>query len=163
MAGVDHVIKLGIGEPTRLGIMGWSYGGYLSAWAVTQTDRFKAASVGAGFTDLISFTGTTDIPAMLPDRLGGEFWEKPDLYRTRSPLFHVKAVKTPTLIQHGERDTRAPVSQALEFYNALKRTGCSSRMVVYTKAGHSIDDPSVLQDCMERNLDWFDRYVRNAK
>lgn len=163
MTGVDHVIQMGVADPDRLGIMGWSYGGFMTSWAVTQTQRFKAASVGAGVTNLVSFTGTADIPSFLPDYFGGEFWDKPDAYRKHSPMFHVKGVKTPTLIQHGERDERVPLSQGLEFYNALKRQGCTTKMVVYPRTPHGIEEPRLLVDCMERNLDWFDRYVGKAR
>jgi dipeptidyl aminopeptidase/acylaminoacyl peptidase len=162
MAGVDHVIKLGIADEKRLGIMGWSYGGFMTAWTVTQTQRFKAASVGAGVTDLVSFTGTSDIPGFLPDYFGGEFWDKFDAYRLHSPILHVKGVRTPTLVQHGERDERVPLSQGKEFYNALRRQGCETKMVIYPRTPHSIDEPRLLVDCMERNLEWFDRYLNNA-
>src|SRR5258708_7175918 len=100
MAGVDHVVKIGVADSDRLGIMGWSYGGYLTSWTVTQTRRFKAASVGAGITNLVSYTGTADIPGLLPDFLGGELWDRFDAFRQRSPIFHVKGVTTPTLVQH---------------------------------------------------------------
>ena len=162
MAGVDHVIDMGVADPDRLGVMGWSYGGYMTAWAVTQTKRFRAASVGAGVTDLVSFTGTADIPDFLPDYFGGEFWDKPDVYQAHSPMFHVKGVNTPTLIQHGELDTTVPLSQGEELYNALKRQGCTTKMVVYPRTHHGIEEPRLLVDCMERNLEWFDRYVRGA-
>jgi dipeptidyl aminopeptidase/acylaminoacyl peptidase len=162
MAGVDHVIKLGIADENRLGIMGWSYGGYMTAWTITQTKRFKAASVGAGVTNLMSFTGTADIPSFLPDYFGGEVWDRPEAYRAHSPMAHVKGVTTPTLIQHGERDERVPLSQGQELYNALKRQGCVAKMVIYPRTPHSIDEPRLLVDCMERNLEWFDRYLGKA-
>ncbi len=81
MAGVDHVVKMGVADEERLGIMGWSYGGFMTSWTVTQTQRFKAASIGAGVTNLVSFTGTADIPSFLPDYFGGEFWDRFDAYR----------------------------------------------------------------------------------
>ena len=163
MAGIDHVIKMGVADENRLGIMGWSYGGYMTSWTITQTKRFKAASVGAGVTNLVSFTGTADIPSFLPDYFAGEFWENPDAYRKHSPMFHVKGVTTPTLIQHGERDERVPLSQGQELYNALKRQGCVTKMVIYPRTPHSIEEPRLLVDCMERNLEWFDRYVENTR
>ena len=159
MTGVDHVVKMGVADEDRLGVMGWSYGGFMTSWIVTQTQRFKAASVGAGVTNLMSFTGTADIPSFLPDYFGGEPWNKFDAYRAHSAMFHVKGVKTPTLIQHGERDERVPLSQGKEFYNALKRQGCTTKMVIYPRTPHGIEEPRLLVDCMERNLDWFDRYV----
>ena len=163
MTGVDHVIAQGIADTDRLGVMGWSYGGFMTSWTITQTKRFRAASVGAGVTNLMSFTGTSDIPGFLPDYFGGEYWNKPDVYRSRSAMFQVKGVTTPTLIQHGERDDRVPLSQGQELYNALKRQGCTTKMVIYPRTPHGIEEPRLLQDCMNRNLDWFDEYVGHFK
>ncbi len=159
MAGVDHVIAEGIADPDRLGVMGWSYGGFMTSWTITQTKRFRAASVGAGVTNLMSFTGTADIPGFLPDYFGGEYWDKLDAYRSHSAMFQIKGVTTPTLIQHGERDERVPLPQGQELYNALKRQGCTTTMVVYPRTPHGIEEPRLLLDCMTRNLEWFDRYV----
>ncbi|MDB5387288.1 MAG: putative secreted peptidase [Planctomycetaceae bacterium] len=159
MAGVDHVIGMGVADPERMGVMGWSYGGYLTSWTITQTKRFKAASVGAGVTNLVSFTGTADIPGFLPDYFHGEFWDKLDTYRKHSPMFHIKGVTTPTLIQHGDKDERVPLSQGQELYNALKRQGCVTKMIVYPRTPHGIEEPRLLQDSMNRNLDWFDEYL----
>ncbi|HUG52178.1 MAG TPA: S9 family peptidase [Vicinamibacteria bacterium] len=159
LSGVDALVARGIADPERLGIMGWSYGGYMTSWVITQTDRFKAASVGAGVTNLMSFTGTADIPSFLPDYLGGEHWDVFDAWRARSALFHVKGVTTPTLILHGEADRRVPVSQGYELYNALKRQGVTTRMVVYPRQPHSIQEPKLTLDAMQRNLAWFERHV----
>jgi dipeptidyl aminopeptidase/acylaminoacyl peptidase len=136
MAGVDHVVKLGVADADQLGVMGWSYGGYMTSWVLTHTPRFKAASVGAGVTDLVSFTGTADIPGFLPDYFGGEMWDQPGVYQKHSAMFHVKGARTPTLIQHGEKDDRVPISQGYELYNALKRQGCTTKMVVYPRTPH---------------------------
>lgn len=159
LAGVDHVIARGIADPDRLGVAGWSYGGYLTSWVIGHTGRFKAASVGAGVTDLVSFSGTADIHTFLPSYFGGEPWDRAEAYRDRSPISHVKGVKTPTLIQHGEDDERVPISQGYELYNALKRQGCPVKMVVYPRAHHAILEPKLLLDAMKRNLDWFDEHV----
>jgi dipeptidyl aminopeptidase/acylaminoacyl peptidase len=142
--------------------MGWSYGGFMTAWIITHTSRFRAASVGAGVTNLVSFTGAADIPSFLPDYFRGEFWDNLDAYRAHSPMFHVKGVRTPTLIQHGERDERVPLSQGQELYNALKRQGCPTQMVVYPRTPHGVEEPRLLVDCMERNLAWFDRHLGDA-
>jgi dipeptidyl aminopeptidase/acylaminoacyl peptidase len=160
MAGVDHVIKLGVADPDRMGVMGWSYGGYMTSWVITQTQRFKAASVGAGVTNLVSFTGTADIPGFLPDYFGGEMWDRVAVYQKHSAMFHVKGVRTPTLIQHGEKDDRVPISQGYELYNALKRQGCTTKMVVYPRTPHGPNEPRLLLDVMNRNVEWFDRYVK---
>ena len=162
MAGVDFVIAVGVAAPDRLGIMGWSYGGYMTSWVITQTKRFKAASVGAGVTNLMSFTGTADIPGFVPDYFGGEYWDVFDRWRSRSAMFHVKGVTTPTLIQHGEQDLRVPISQGYELYNALKRQRVPTKMVVYPRQPHGIQEPKLIKDAMERNLEWFERWIKAA-
>ena len=160
MAGVDRLIELGVADADRMGVMGWSYGGYMTSWTITQTKRFRCASVGAGVTNLMSFTGTADIPGFLPDYFGGEFWDKPQIYAARSAMFQIRGVTTPTLIQHGERDERVPLSQGLELYNALKRQGCPTRMAIYPRTPHGIEEPRLLLDAMRANLEWFDRYLK---
>jgi dipeptidyl aminopeptidase/acylaminoacyl peptidase len=160
MAGVDHVIKMGVADGDRLGVMGWSYGGYMTSWIITQTKRFKAASVGAGVTNLMSFTGTADIPSFIPDYFGVEFWNNLDPYRTHSAMFNIKGVSTPTLIQHGERDERVPISQGYELYNALKRQGNTVKMVVYPRTPHGPREPKLILDVMKRNVEWFGQYLR---
>ena len=162
MAGVDHVIEQGIADPDRLGVMGWSYGGFLTTWVIGHTSRFKAASVGAGVTDLVSFSGTSDIASFLPSYFGGEPWDRPDAYREHSPIGYVQGVRTPTLILHGADDERVPIGQGYELHNALKRQGCPVKMVVYPRAHHAIQEPKLLLDAMRRNLDWFESHVRGA-
>ena len=164
LSGVDALVAKGVADPDRLGIMGWSYGGYMTSWVITQTRRFKAASVGAGVTNLMSFTGTADIPSFIPDYFGGEYWDAFDTWRAHSAMFNVKGVTTPTLIQHGESDRRVPISQGYELYNALKRQGVTTKMVVYPRQPHGIQEPKLMLDAMTRNLQWFDLYVlgRNA-
>ena len=162
LAGVDHVIGLGVADPDRLGIMGWSYGGYMTSWVITQTKRFKAASVGAGVTNLMSFTGTADIPGFIPDYFGGEHWDAFDKWRARSAMFNIKGVTTPTLIQHGEQDARVPISQGYELYNALIRQNVATKMVVYPRQPHGIQEPKLIRDAMERNLEWFDRWIKGS-
>jgi dipeptidyl aminopeptidase/acylaminoacyl peptidase len=130
---------------------------------ITQTKRFKAASVGAGVTNLMSFTGTADIPSFVPDYFGGEYWEVFDRWRTHSAMFNVKGVSTPTLIQHGDADVRVPISQGYEFYNALKRQNVPVTMVVYPRQPHGIQEPKLMQDAMQRNLDWFDRWIKGTQ
>ncbi|HEX7121731.1 MAG TPA: S9 family peptidase [Gemmatimonadaceae bacterium] len=159
MTGIDALIARGVADSTRLGIMGWSYGGYMTSWVITQTQRFKAASVGAGVTNLMSFTGTADIPAFLPDYFGGEFWDVFDVWRSHSAMFNIKGVTTPTLIQHGEQDARVPVSQGYELYNALKRQGVTTRMVVYPRMGHGLTEPTHQLHAAQDNVSWFDRHL----
>ena len=159
-AGVDHVIAMGLADPDRLGVMGWSYGGYMTSWTITQTHRFKAASVGAGVTNLWSFTGTADIPGFLPDYFGGEPWQQFESFRKHSPITYVGSVTTPTLVIHGEADARVPTSQGYEYYHALKTRGITTKMVVYPRQPHGFQEPKFVLDVMQRNLDWMDKYVR---
>ena len=159
-AGVDHVISMGVADPDRLAVMGWSYGGYMTSWTITQTHRFKAAAVGAGVTDLWSFTGTSDIPSFLPDYFGGEPWAQFDSFQKHSPITYVKNVTTPTLVLHGEADVRVPTSQGYEYYHALKRQGVTAKMVVYPRQPHGPTEPKFILDIMQRHLDWMDKYVR---
>jgi dipeptidyl aminopeptidase/acylaminoacyl peptidase len=159
MTGVDKVIEMGVADPERLGVMGWSYGGFMTSWIVTQTHRFKAASAGAPVTNLMSFTGTADIPAFIPDYFGGQFWEASELYQKHSPMFNVRGVTTPTLIEHGDADIRVPISQGYEFYNALKAQGVPTRMLVLPRQPHGPTEPKMQQAAMQANLDWFDKYI----
>ena len=163
MSGVDHVIKLGVADPERLGIMGWSYGGYLSGWTITQTHRFKAASFGAGVSNGISQTGTTDIPSARLNYFGAWPWDDPQIYLSRSPLMHVRNVKTPTLIMHGEQDHRVPIQQSYEFYHALKRCGVPVKMMVLPRQAHGPSEPKMLLRVMNTNLDWFDQHLHPNK
>jgi dipeptidyl aminopeptidase/acylaminoacyl peptidase len=159
MAGVDRVIEMAVADPERLGVMGWSYGGYMTSWTITQTKRFKAASVGAGVTNLMSFIGTADIPSFIPDYFEGQPWEKLELYRSHSAMFNVKGVTTPTLIQHGEADERVPISQGYEFYNALKVQKVPVRMIVLPRMPHGPNEPKMVLKAKQTNLEWFEKYI----
>jgi dipeptidyl aminopeptidase/acylaminoacyl peptidase len=160
MAGVDHVIGRGVADPKRLGVMGWSFGGYMTAWAITQTRRFKAASVGAGVTNLVSQAGTTDVPSQRLAYFGAFPWDDPQFYQARSPVLHAKGVTTPTLIQHGEQDRRVPIGQGHELYNALKQQGAPVRMLVLPRQGHGPTEPRMLLRVMRTNLEWFEKHLR---
>ncbi len=159
MAGVDHVIARGIADPDRLGVAGYSYGGYMTSAIITQTARFKAACVGGGVTNLVSFTGTADIPSFIPDYFSGEFWEDLETYRQHSPLLNVRGVSTPTLILHGDADVRVPVGQGRELYNALRRQRVPVEMVIYPRQGHGFSEPRLLLDFRRRMVAWFDRWL----
>ncbi|HEX6046341.1 MAG TPA: S9 family peptidase [Pyrinomonadaceae bacterium] len=159
MTGVDRVIEMGVADPERLGVMGWSYGGFMTSWVVTQTKRFKAASAGAPVTNLMSFNGTADIPSFVPDYFGGQSWDIMDLYQKHSPMFNVKGVSTPTMIQHGEADVRVPISQGYEFYNALKTQGVPTRMLVLPRQPHGPTEPKMQLAAMKANLEWFEKYL----
>jgi len=162
MTGVDKVIAMGVADPERLGVMGWSYGGYMTSTIITKTKRFKAASAGAPVTNLMSFNGTADIPAFVPDYFGGEFWDNPDVYRKHSAMFNIKGVTTPTLIQHGDADVRVPISQGYELYNALKSQGVPTRMIVLPRQPHGPNEPRMQMATMQSNLEWFEKYLGPA-
>ncbi|HEV8367282.1 MAG TPA: S9 family peptidase [Pyrinomonadaceae bacterium] len=159
MTGVDKVIEMGVADPDRLGVMGWSYGGFMTSWIVTQTKRFKAASAGAPVTNLMSFNGTSDIPGFIPDYFGGQFYEVMDLYQKHSPVFNVKGVTTPTIIIQGDADIRVPISQGYEFYNALKVQGVPTRMLVLPRQPHGPTEPKMQLAAMKANLEWFEKYL----
>ena len=163
MTGVDAMISRGIADPDRLGMMGWSYGGYMTAWAVTQTDRFEAVSVGAGVANLYSMYGSNDISGYLLAFFGAVPWRDPEEYARHSALTFVDQVKSPVLIQHGERDVRVPFTQALEFHQALKDRKIQTELVIYPRQGHGLGEPRLVMDAMQRNLDWFDRWVLGKK
>ncbi len=159
MSGVDHVIEMGIADPNRLVVMGWSYGGYMTNWVIGQTTRFKAAATGAGLSNLISMWGTNDIPSTLDDYFSGPPVEQADRYVKMSPLFYVKNVTTPTLILHGEIDPRVPTGQGYEMYNALKRRGVETVMVVYPRTKHGPEEPKFVLDIMRRHVDWVAKHI----
>lgn len=160
MSGVDKVIEMGVADPNRMGVMGWSYGGYMTTTIVTKTTRFKAASAGAPVTNLMSFNGTADIPAFVPDYFGGQSWEIPEVYAKHSAMFNIKGVTTPTLIEQGDADVRVPISQGFEFYNALKQQGVPTRMLVLPRQPHGPTEPKMQIAAMQANLDWFEKYLR---
>lgn len=160
MTGVDHVIAMGVADPDRLGVMGWSYGGYMTSMIITKTNRFKAASAGAPVTNMMSFNGTADIPSFLPDYFEAEFWNDPAIYSKHSAMFNIKNARTPTLIQHGENDLRVPIAQGYELFNALRRQGVPTRMIVLPRQPHGIQEPRLQIATMQSNLDWFDRYLK---
>lgn len=159
MQGVDELIKTGVADPERMGEMGWSYGGYMTSWIVSQTDRFKAVSMGAGLSNLISMYGVTDIPEFSEAYFGAPPWEDMQGYLRSSAMNFVQNAKTPTLIQHGQEDRRVPISQGEEFYRALTMRGVPVEMVVYPRQPHGIQEPRLIKDSLERNLNWFNKWV----
>jgi dipeptidyl aminopeptidase/acylaminoacyl peptidase len=160
MSGIDALIKRGLADPARLGIMGRSYGGYMTGWIITQTNRFKAASLGAGMSDLVSFYGQTDIPGFTEYYLGGVPWKELDIYLRCSPITHAANLRTPTLILHGEKDFRVPLPQAEELYRALRQNGVPVEFLIYPRQGHVVVEPKFMIDMMERNIEWFRRWIR---
>ena len=160
MSGVDKVIDMGLADPERLAVMGWSYGGYMTSFVVTRTNRFKAASMGAGLPNLVSMTTTTDIPDYLVAHMGAEFWEDYETYEKHSAIYRINNVKTPTQVIHGSNDLRVPFTQGQEFYVALKRKGVSTEMVVYPRTPHGPREPKLLMDVSPRILAWLDQFIK---
>jgi dipeptidyl aminopeptidase/acylaminoacyl peptidase len=158
LTGVDHLVRRRVADPNRLGIMGWSYGGFLTASILGQTSRFKAASIGAGMVDLVSYAGNADMRGFVPDYLG-EFWNAPALWAARSPILSVKRITAATLIQHGEADARVPVTQGYELYEALRALGRPVRMVVYPRQGHVVAEPKFQVHVINDNVEWFTRWL----
>jgi len=162
LAGAHYAIGRGIADPDRLGIGGWSWGGYLTAWAVTQTDIFKGAVMGAGLSNLLSDHGQNDIPDAnrlyfrdLPYRDAAAYWDP-------SPIKHIARVKTPTLILHGEKDDRVTPAQGREFYRALKTLGVPTQFVLYPREPHGFTERAHQLDVIKRVLDWFEKYVKGV-
>lgn len=163
MAGVDYLIQQGIADPDRLAIAGWSFGGYMAAWAVSQTDRFKAAVVGDGNTDFISFCGTSDIPDYYVEYLGKAFWDDSSLYVQRAPISFVKNITTPLLILHGQDDVRVPLSQAYELYYALAKQNRPVKMLISPKTGHAPTDPDILHNNIKEINNWLKQALEPEK
>jgi len=144
ITGVDYLIHKNVADADRLVLAGWSYGGFMTAWAITQTNRFKLAIDGGGKTDMISFSGTTDMQWIQPQYLGAYFWEDSDLYLNHSAIFHIKNIKTPLLILHGQNDKRVPIGQAYEFYSVLKEHNQPVKMLVLPDTGHAPTAPNII-------------------
>lgn len=159
MCGVDYLIGRGLVDGSRVGIMGWSYGGFMTAWAVTQTHRFKAAMMGAGICDYHSFHAQTNIPDWDTRFIGADMLEHPEVYRERSAITYAAHVTTPTLILHGEKDECVPVNQAYAFHRALKERGVPTELVIYPREGHGPKEKDHLRDLEERLVRWFKQYV----
>jgi dipeptidyl aminopeptidase/acylaminoacyl peptidase len=166
-AGIDQLIADGIADPERLGMSGWSYGGFIAAWAIGHSDRLKAISIGAGVTDLLSFHGTADIRDFIPHYF--EQRETPDpaldemrhaplsleLLRAHSPLWTLKKTRAKVLIQHGELDDRVPLSQGTMLYRMLDELGVDVQMVIYPRTSHAPREPKLRMDIMRRNVQFF--------
>jgi dipeptidyl aminopeptidase/acylaminoacyl peptidase len=159
MAGVDQLVKRGLADPDHLGIGGWSYGGYMSAWAITQTPRFKAAVVGAGLSDLASEFGTED-GSSYDEWFYGLPYEHLDRFQKSSPITHVKNARTPALILQGEDDITDPVGQSQQLYHALKHYGVPAELVLYPREGHGLREEKHLLDRLNRLLAWYEKYLR---
>jgi dipeptidyl aminopeptidase/acylaminoacyl peptidase len=159
MAGVDWLEKERIADPEKLGIAGWSYGGYMASWAITQTNRFKAAVTGAGMSDLAMEFGTEDGPSY-DEWFYGLPYEKPEGFRKSSPLTYITRAKTPTLILQGDDDVIDPLGQSAALYRALKRYGVECELVQYPREGHGLREEKHLTDRLTRIVGWFEKYLQ---
>jgi dipeptidyl aminopeptidase/acylaminoacyl peptidase len=160
MDGTDAMIAQGVVDPEKMVVGGWSYGGFMTSWSVTHTDRFKAAVMGAGVTDLFSMATTSDI---VPDFLGGYFGpfdKDPAIYDAHSPMRYINRCHTPTLVIHGEADERVPTFQGQEFYNALRFMGRETQMVRYPREPHVFAEMDHQIDLLSRVLAWYDSHLQ---
>ena len=163
MAGVDYVIKMGVADESKMGVMGWSYGGFMSSWIVGHTDRFKAASIGAPVVDLSFQNLTDDIEGFLPSYFKSDPWNDWSLYDAHSPLRFVQNVKTPVMLQHCEGDQRVPISNGIMFYNALRRRNVPVRMLAMPRQAHGPVEPTMVLKTMQTNVEWFEKHIGSAK
>jgi dipeptidyl aminopeptidase/acylaminoacyl peptidase len=160
MSGVDAMIARGVADANKLAVSGWSYGGYMTSWVVTQTNRFKAAMEGAGLTDLVSMYGTTDIPGYIASFFHGvPDKETMEFYRQRSAITFVDNVTTPLLILHGGNDQRVPIGQPMEYFRQLKDRGKTVQLVFYPREGHGFSEYYHQMDKVRREFDWINRYT----
>ena len=163
ITGVDYLIGRGFVDRDKVGAMGWSQGGYISAFITTYSDRFRAVSVGAGISDWMTYYVNTDIHPFTRQYLKATPWEDLAIYRKTSPISYVERAKTPTLIQHGELDKRVPIPNAYELYQALQDRGVPTRLVVYKGFGHGITKPKQQLHLQEQNFEWFSQWVWGEK
>ncbi|MGE5647954.1 MAG: prolyl oligopeptidase family serine peptidase [Acidobacteriota bacterium] len=160
--GVDEVIRTLPVDNNRVGITGWSYGGYMTMWAVTQTNRFRAAVAGAGLSNWQSYYGENLIDQWMLPYFGASVYDDPAAYARSSPITYIKNVKTPTLIVVGERDAECPAPQSWEFWHALKTLGVKTEFVIYPGEGHAIANPAHQRDIIRRTLAWFDGLLASS-
>jgi dipeptidyl aminopeptidase/acylaminoacyl peptidase len=159
LSGVEFLVAKGWVDPARVGCMGWSQGGYISAFLTTSSDKFKAISVGAGISNWATYYYNTDITPFTINYLGEDPADDPEIYLKTSPMTYIKQARTPTLIQHGELDRRVPIANAYELRQGLEDRGVPVEMVVYKGFGHGISKPRAMRAVMEHNLAWFNHYI----
>jgi dipeptidyl aminopeptidase/acylaminoacyl peptidase len=159
LSGVDHLIKQGLVDESRMGCMGWSQGGYISAFLTTHTNKFKAISVGAGISNWMTYYVNTDIHPFTRQYLESTPWSDPEVYAKTSPMSSINNATTPTLIQHGEFDKRVPIPNAYELYQGLQDVGVPTRLIVYKGFGHGISKPKERLAAVWHNWQWFLKYI----
>ena len=163
LAGVDTVLAQYPVDPNRVGLTGWSYGGFMSMFAVTQTQRFKAAVAGAGIADWQSYYGENSIDQWMTPYFGASVYDDPAVYAKSSAINFIKQVKTPTLVVVGDRDGECPAPQSFEFWHALKDEHVPTQLVVYPNEGHGFADPAHRRDVMVRAVEWFAQYLGSGE
>jgi dipeptidyl aminopeptidase/acylaminoacyl peptidase len=163
LSGVDAVLKLAPIDAERLGLTGWSYGGYMTMWGVTQTGRFKAAMAGAGIANLTSYYGENKIDQWMIPFFGKSVYDDPEVYAKSSPITFIEKVKTPTLILVGDSDGECPTPQSYEFWHALKTQGVETTLVVYEHEGHHFSKPADDRDRIARTVAWFDAHLKSPQ
>jgi dipeptidyl aminopeptidase/acylaminoacyl peptidase len=160
LAGVDEALHIAPIDANRLGLTGWSYGGYMTMWGVTQTNRFKAAMAGAGLANFQSYYGENQIDQWMVPFFGKSVYDDPEVYAKSSPITFIKKVKTPTLIIVGDSDGECPTPQSYEFWHALKTLGVETQLVVYEHEGHHFSKPEHQRDRTRRTVAWFDAHLQ---
>ena len=160
LTGIDAAELAAPIDERRLGLIGASYGGYMTMWAVTQTNRFKAAVAAAGISDMLSYYGENGIDAWMLPYFGASVYDDPAVYARSSPITYIKNVRTPTFTYVGERDIECPAPQTQEFWHALKALGVPTSIMIYPGEGHALRDPKNVQDALEHTLSWFDKYLK---
>ena len=162
LSGIDALVQQGIVDRDRVGSMGWSQGGYISAFLTTKhSGRFKAISVGAGISDWMTYYVNTDIHPFTRQYLKATPWDDPKIYADTSPMTYIKQARTPTLIQHGDQDARVPIPNAFQLYQGLRDQNVPVQLSVFKGFGHGINKPKANRAAMQQNFDWFTRYVWN--
>ena len=162
LSGIDALVQQGIADRDRVGSMGWSQGGYISAFLTTKhSDRFKAISVGAGISDWMTYYVNTDIHPFTRQYLKATPWDDPKIYADTSPMTYIKQARTPTLIQHGDQDARVPIPNAFQLYQGLRDQNVPVQLSIFKGFGHGINKPKANRAAMQQNLDWFTRYIWN--
>jgi dipeptidyl aminopeptidase/acylaminoacyl peptidase len=160
MAGVDHVLTTQPVDERRMGVVGWSYGGYMTMWAVTQTQRFRAAVAGAGIANLQSYYGQNQIDEWMIPYFGASVYDDPAAYAKCSPITFIKNARTPMLIVVGDSDKECPAPQSYEYWHALRTLGVETKLVVYGNEGHHFRNPANMADLVDRTVDWFNSRLR---
>ena len=160
VSGIDHLVSQGLADKDRVGAMGWSQGGYISAFLATHDSaRFRALSVGAGISNWMTYYVNTDIHPFTRQYLRDTPWNDPGIYAKTSPMTYIRQATSPTLIQHGELDLRVPIPNAYELYQGLQDVGVTTKLVVFKGFGHGLNKPKANRAAMEQNLEWFSQYV----